>query len=209
MTHHAMRSLTPFAVIFAAWTFLGEGYTNSAFIAMIFSGCGALILSLNQSETVQLSALTLNETAGYLYALAAIGAYLVMCITTRSLQIVEYNLMIMASNIVTMVLSGLAIFEKYVRTAKSPFEFTVDNNTGALLVIMAVSNICAMAFLYYANQKAQPALVALLCVSCVVYNFFKDVIYYDFEPTQQQGMGIMIVAIAQVIFLADAICMRE
>lgn len=63
----------------------------------------------------------LSASVGYFYAFASIVAYIVMAITTRTMQIVESNLMIMASNIVTVVLSLLAIIEETVRTRNDPF----------------------------------------------------------------------------------------
>lgn len=47
--------------------------------------------------------------------------------------------------------------------------------------------------------------MALICVIAVAYNFVKDYIFYDIEPADQLTIGVAIIAITHIIFIADSI----
>ena len=187
MICQVFRALTPFAVVILGFLALGEQVTKSAIIAMVISFVGVVILSIAQpdkdNENPSLNYQPFSYSVGIGFALGAVVTCAALCITTRSMQKINFVLIIMSFNIVTMLGSGLVVGLKFYVYGIVPFQYFANEETLYVMGAMAVSNVFAQVLLYYSNQKAQPALVALLCTVSVVYNYFVDAYFFDLVPT--------------------------
>ena len=88
------------------------------------------------------------------FALGAVITCAVLCITTRSMQKVNFFLIIMSFNIVTLVGCSIVVLTKYLIYDIVPFKYFMNKETLYVLAAMTVSNIFAQTLLYYSNQKA-------------------------------------------------------
>ena len=126
MICQVFRALTPFAVALLARLTLGEKINIITFIAMVVSFVGVVILSINQTESKESEELEYQPwtyTQGVMFALGAVTTCAVLCITTRSMQNVQFWLIIMSFNIACIVTFGAVIAARWMTTGTKAFDW--------------------------------------------------------------------------------------
>ena len=70
------------------------------------------------------------------------------------MQKINFVLIIMSFNIMTLLGSGVVVGLKYYVHKIVPFQYFMNPETLKVIAAMAVSNVFAQVLLYYSNQKA-------------------------------------------------------
>lgn len=193
----------PFVLGIISYFLLGEKMTFASIIAAVISFFAIIVLSMAKPEEDGVDA----EEANHNYVLGVICAVINMlaisCVvlTTRMMQGVPPNLILEFYNVISAVLIGLYILIRWPITGEVPLEMDWTAASAAMLIGACFAHLGAQVLMFYVNQVAQPALVALLSYFGIVLRVLTDLVIFDIRLNRMQMIAIFILVIVQVAHL--------
>ena len=155
MLSQVVNGLLPFTVALMAWLQFNEKITFACQLAMVISFGGVLVLACGGSEDEnffgKLNYQPYSYTTGIICSLIVVFFSSLLCITTRSLQKVNFQLILMFSNLLATAVFSALIGIKFLWFGTIPFTYLKDKDTQWHIINAIIANILRQSLMYYAN----------------------------------------------------------